>query len=185
MSGPPNPFVSFAATGPFGGRPQPQVSNSKGMRRFVAANYIQLRRIPQGAMEDDILVQLSYSAAKAFVSTYYADLHNAREKLSGYYTPTASISWNGNQLTGGADVQKLHTQMMPATYEVQCFDAQPLLPNGRGQCSVMLATNGYVKFGEEKDAPLRGFSETLVLEPDTSTTPIQFLVTQQSFRFVF
>ncbi|KAK6340712.1 hypothetical protein TWF696_009036 [Orbilia brochopaga] len=140
--------------------------------------------MPSG-MEDDILVQLSYSAAKAFVSTYYADLHNAREKLSSYYSPTASISWNGNQLTGGADVQKLHTQMLPATYEVQCFDAQPLLPNGRGQCSIMLATNGYVKFGEEKDAALRGFSETLVLEPDTSTTPIQFLVTQQSFRFVF
>ncbi|KAF3906133.1 hypothetical protein ABW20_dc0100187 [Dactylellina cionopaga] len=135
-------------------------------------------------MEDDILIQLAYTAAKAFVSTYYNDLHSSRSTLTNYYTPTASISWNGNALTGGSDVQKLHIAMPTATYEVQCFDAQPLLPNGRGQCSILLATNGYVKFGEDKDAPLRGFSETLVLEPDTST-PVNFLIAHQSFRFVF
>ncbi|KAF3942140.1 hypothetical protein ABW19_dt0206658 [Dactylella cylindrospora] len=135
-------------------------------------------------MEDDILIQLAYSAAKAFVSTYYPDLHNGRQKLAPYYLPTANVSWNGNQITGGDEFQKLYVAMPPTTFEVQCFDAHPLLPNGRGQCSIMVATNGYVKFGDDKDAPLRGFSETLVLEPDNST-PVNFLISSQNFRLVF
>ncbi|RVD83410.1 Nuclear transport factor 2 [Arthrobotrys flagrans] len=137
------------------------------------------------SIEGDILVQLAYSAAKTFVTNYYTDLQAARTKLKDYYTPTAQVSWNGTNLTGGiADVEKLHTEMPPATYEVQCFDAQPLTPNGRGQCSILLVTNGYVKFGNEKDAPSRGFSETITLEPDTSTPP-KFLISTQSTRFVF
>ncbi|KAK6334827.1 hypothetical protein TWF718_010273 [Orbilia javanica] len=137
------------------------------------------------AIEGDILIQLSYSAAKTFVTNYYTDLQTARTKLKAYYTPTPTISWNGNNLSGGAaDVEKLHTEMAAATYEVQCFDAQPLMPNGRGQCSILLVTNGYVKFGDEKDAPSRGFSETITLEPDTSNPP-KFLISTQSTRFVF
>ncbi|KAK6511427.1 hypothetical protein TWF481_000344 [Arthrobotrys musiformis] len=137
------------------------------------------------SLETDILVQLSYTAAKNFVANYYTDLQAARTKLKGYYTATATVSWNGNNLSGGAaDVEKLHTEMPAATYEVQCFDAQPLMPNGRGQCSILLVTNGYVKFGNEKDAPSRGFSETITLEPDTSTPP-KFLISSQSTRFVF
>ncbi|KAK6529048.1 hypothetical protein TWF694_004268 [Orbilia ellipsospora] len=136
------------------------------------------------SMEDDVLIQLSYTAAKAFVQNYYNDLHTSRSTLTNYYTPTATISWNGNALTGGSDFQKLYETMPATTYEVQCFDAQPLVPNGRGQCSILLATNGYVKFGDDKDAPSRGFSESLILEPDNST-PVNFLITQQSVRFVF
>ncbi|KAK6354245.1 hypothetical protein TWF730_008657 [Orbilia blumenaviensis] len=140
---------------------------------------------PSSSMEDDILIQLAYTAAKNFVSSYYLDLQTARSKLKTYYMPTATISWNGNNLSGGIDdVEKLHTEMPPANYEVQCFDAQPLMPNGRGQCSILLITNGYVKFGDEKDAPSRGFSETITLEPDTST-PVRFLISSQSTRLVF
>ncbi|EPS36428.1 hypothetical protein H072_10055 [Dactylellina haptotyla CBS 200.50] len=135
-------------------------------------------------LEDDILIQLAYTAAKAFVNTYYVDLHSNRGSLAKYYTPTPTLAWNGNALANGSDVEKLHVGMPPATYEVQCFDAQPLLPNGRGQCSILLATNGYIKFGEDKDAPLRGFSESFILEPDNST-PVNFLISSQSTRFVF
>ncbi|KAF3176142.1 hypothetical protein TWF225_008833 [Orbilia oligospora] len=139
----------------------------------------------QTSIEGDILIQLSYSAAKTFVTNYYTDLQAARTKLKEYYAPTPSISWNGNDLSGGAaDVEKLHTEMPAATYEVQCFDAQPLTPNGKGQCSILLTTNGYVKFGNEKDAPSRGFSETITLEPDDST-PVKFLISTQCTRFVF
>ncbi|KAK6529702.1 hypothetical protein TWF281_008864 [Arthrobotrys megalospora] len=151
-----------------------------------------MAQVPQGAMENDILIQLSYTAAKHFVATYYTDLQANRQKLKEYYTPTATISWNGNTLSGGAsDVEKLHTEMPVATYEVQCFDAQPLMPNGRGQCSIMLVTNGYVKFGNEKDAPSRGFSETITLEPEIPApnsppgTQVKFLISSQSTRFVF
>lgn len=50
-------------------------------------------------------------------------------------------------------------------------------------CNILLMTSGYAKFGDERNAPHRGFSESVLLVPDPAV-PNGFLVGQQSFRLV-
>jgi NTF2-related export protein 1/2 len=93
-------------------------------------------------------------------------------------------------------VQKAH-------YEPQSFDCHVLNPNynigasdtnlgpdasGR-KMSLLVVVNGYVKYGEPKDAQMRGFSENFVLVPNfqvgAGMASRNWLIQSQNFRIVF
>lgn len=155
-----------------------------------------------------------YSAAENFVEAYYTALRSSRASLSSFYSapsampdgkPLPAIVFNGNVIPDAPEFQNMfEKQMPPAHYEIQSYDCHVLNPNyaadgveassgGSGKnMSIMLMVSGYVKFGELRDAEMRGFSETFVLIPTPGTTTSkergkrgnQWLIQCQNFRLV-
>jgi NTF2-related export protein 1/2 len=155
------------------------------------------------------------AAARYFIDTYYGALNDksARGTLSSFYiqpTPTnplaADISLNGNIVPSPADLQILFESQMPKShYEAQSFDCHVLNPNynigasdvdlgpdpsGR-KMSILLVVSGYVKYGESRDAKMRGFTENFVLVPNfaagigNQAAVRKWLIQSQNFRIVF
>lgn len=160
-------------------------------------------------LKDHLLV-----AARVFIEAYYRALNDQKERatLSSFYiqpTPNnpiaADISLNGNIIPTPADLQILFENQMPkAHYEAQSFDCHVLNPNytigatdadlgpdptGR-KMSILLVVSGYVKYGEPRDAKMRGFTENFILVPNfevrTDNTRVvrDWLIQSQSFRIV-
>lgn len=119
--------------------------------------------------------------------------------------PLPAIIFNGNVIPDAAEFQNMfEKQMPPAHYEVQSYDCHVLNPNytadgfeaspeGSGKnMTILLTVSGYVKFGELKDAEMKGFSETFVLIPTSDTTASKgrgkrghkWLIQSQNFRLV-
>lgn len=149
---------------------------------------------------------LPCSAATEFVKTFYPALGLNRESLSSYYSlePT-TILFNGNRVADGAAVQEIFTnQMSPTHYEVQSYDCQiinkaypTILPGGGlkpqsemgvKDMSFLIVVSGFVRYGEGRDQPQRGFSETFVLVPNPSAERARgrkdWLIESQNFRLV-
>jgi NTF2-related export protein 1/2 len=132
--------------------------------------------------------------------------------LSSFYiqpTPlnplTADISLNGNIVQSPADLQNLFQSTIPrAHYEVQSYDCHILNPNYNigandaelgpdatgGKMSFLLIVSGYVKYGEARDAKMRGFTENFVLVPNFQAGAgnpkdvKKWLIQSQNFRIV-
>lgn len=110
--------------------------------------------------------------------------------------------FNGNPVADGNAVQEIFVSQMPPThYEVQSFDCQiinkqyPTATIGRQidprkDISILVVVSGYVRFGESRDLPQRGFSETFVLVPNPSSEGGKgkrrrdWLIQTQNFRLV-
>ncbi|KAJ5207006.1 Nuclear transport factor 2 Eukaryote [Penicillium cf. griseofulvum] len=158
------------------------------------------------AASEDTLTKVSTEAATEFVKTFYPALGSNRESLSSYYSlePT-TILFNGNRVTDGTAVQEIFTnQMSPTHYEVQSYDCQiinkaypTILPGGGlklqsemgvKDMSFLIVVSGFVRYGEGRDQPQRGFSETFVLVPNPSAERTRgrkdWLIESQNFRLV-
>ena len=118
-------------------------------------------------------------------------------------TPT-SILFNGNPVADGAAVQDIFINQMPAAhYEAQSYDCQIInraYPTATAaglkapsqmtvkDMSVLVIVSGYVRYGESRNLPQRGFSETFVLVPnpssDRSKRRHEWLIQSQNFRLV-
>ncbi|PKY02112.1 putative nuclear transport factor 2 domain protein [Aspergillus campestris IBT 28561] len=155
----------------------------------------------------DVLTKVSTEAATEFVHSFYPALQNNRAAIASFYSkPTATILFNGNPVADGAAVQEIFVnQMPPAHYEFQSFDCQILnptyptptptgvkLPNQLSvkDMSILVIVSGHVRYGESRDLPQRGFSETFILVPNpTSDAPKgrrkrEWLIQTQNFRLV-
>lgn len=102
-------------------------------------------------------------------------------------------------MADGKAVQDIFMNQMPPThYEVQSYDCQIINPayptpatGGKPgnkpavkNMSILVIVSGYVRFGETKDLPQRGFSETFVLEPNPAKSGKEWLIQSQNFRLV-
>ena len=117
----------------------------------------------------------------------------------------ADISLNGNVIPDPNAIQNFfETQMPKAHYEVQSYDVQVLNanynvgvaddalgPDSKGnKMSMLVLVSGYVKYGDTKDAVMRGFTETLVLVPNQESIKSKargiksHLIQSQNFRLV-
>lgn len=93
--------------------------------------------------------------------------------------------------------------MPEASYEIQSFDCQVInraypTPKADGikpaaqmqakDMSILILVSGHVRYGEGRDQPQRGFSETFVLVPnaaaDRTRAPKKWLIQSQNFRLV-
>ena len=150
---------------------------------------------------------LLITGANDFVQSFYPALQSNRGSISSFYTSAPStILFNGNLVADGAAVQDIFVnQMTPAHYEVQSFDCQiinPTYPTTTAtgikessemtlkDMSILVTVSGYVRFGESRDLPQRGFSETFVLVPNPNATQTkgrgkkEWLIQSQTFRLV-
>lgn len=155
-----------------------------------------------------------HTAAHQFVESYYPALQSGRSTLASYYVQSSSLQddktpptmvFNGNLIPDPQALQVLfQTQMPQAHYEVQSYDAHVLNPNyvlaGAGRndlppgkaMSIVLTVSGYVRYGESRDAAMRGFSETIILVPSgegpsgrtRSSKKKEWLIQSQNFRLV-
>jgi NTF2-related export protein 1/2 len=114
------------------------------------------------------------------------------------------LVFNGNVIPDPPSMQVMFEKEMPSTtYEVQAFDSQVLNPNynaaGPGpyspesgkNMSILISVSGWVRFGDSKEAPIRGFSESFVLVPNSGATAAKskgssrnWLIQSQTFRLV-
>ncbi|OJJ44645.1 hypothetical protein ASPZODRAFT_144606 [Penicilliopsis zonata CBS 506.65] len=156
---------------------------------------------------EDTLTKVSTGAATEFVQSFYPALQSNRATISSFYNPAIStILFNGNPVADGSAVQEIFVnQMPPAHYEVQSFDCQVInrnfpTPTAAGgvkplsqatvkDMSILVVVSGYVRFGESKDMPQRGFSETFVLVPNPAEgqkgkRQKDWLIQSQNFRLV-
>ncbi|KAJ5675635.1 hypothetical protein N7462_008532 [Penicillium macrosclerotiorum] len=157
------------------------------------------------AVNDDTLTKVSTDAAAELVLSFYLALEKNRESIGSFYLPAPStILFNGNTVADGAAVQDIFTKQMPnAHYEVQSYDCQVInrayptaTPTGvkppsemtAKDMSVLVIVSGYVRYGEGRDQPQRGFSETFVIVPNPSTERGKrrrdWLIQSQNFRLV-
>lgn len=144
-------------------------------------------------------------AATNLVQSFYSALQSNRDTIRSFYSPTPStILFNGNTVADGAAVQDIFVNQMPvAHYEAQSFDCQiinrayptvtaaGLKPPAQmtvKDMSVLVIVSGYVRYGENRDLPQRGFSETFVLVPnpsiDRGKRRHEWLIQSQNFRLV-
>lgn len=120
-------------------------------------------------------------------------------------THLPSIVLNGNVISSAAQMQTMFEKEMPvARYEVQSFDCQVMNPNyipenSKGTVSpsgknmtILVIVSGYVKYGESRAAPTKGFSENFVLVPNPDIDQAKnkgknvkdWLIQSQNFRLV-
>ncbi|KAL4966288.1 putative nuclear transport factor 2 domain protein [Aspergillus stella-maris] len=155
------------------------------------------------APSEDVYAKVSTEAATEFVQSFYPALQNNRATIGSFYnTPPSTIVFNGNPVADGSAVQDIFVnQMPPAHYEVQSFDCQIInkqyptgvtgrQPDAKKEISILVIVSGYVRYGESRDLPQRGFSETFVLIPNPSIDGPKgkrrrdFLIQTQNFRLV-
>lgn len=140
---------------------------------------------------------------------FYDALNHGSKALSTFYIQpsatnplSADISLNGNIVSSPADFQTLFDMKVDkAHYEVQSYDCHVLNPNynigvsdsalgpdaeGR-KISLLVIASGYVKYGKQKNAEMRGFTENFVLVPNLEFQNQQekkWLIQSQNFRIL-
>ncbi|KAL5341319.1 hypothetical protein BJX70DRAFT_396038 [Aspergillus crustosus] len=153
------------------------------------------------APTEDAYAKISTEATTEFVQSFYPALESNRAAIASFYsTPASTILFNGNAVADGTAVQDIFVNQMPSSrYEVQSVDCQiinkqyPTPTTGRQldprkDFSILVMTSGHVRFGESRDLPQRGFSETFVLVPNPSDGGQKgrrkWLIHTQNFRLV-
>ncbi|KAL1965937.1 hypothetical protein VTN77DRAFT_5070 [Rasamsonia byssochlamydoides] len=160
---------------------------------------------------EDTVTKVSTDGATDFVQSFYSALQSNRGSIATFYSPVPStILFNGNVVADGAAVQDIFVNQLPPTrFEVQSFDCQVInrhypTPTATGvklptqttakDMSILVTVSGYVQFGESRDTPQRGFSETFVLVPNPAAGSAgagakgkgkkEWLIQSQNFRLV-
>ena len=116
-----------------------------------------------------------------------------------------SIVYNGQIYSDGGALQKAFLEAMPPThFEIQsvdshCFNptyiaegAQASNPGFDINMSILVTVSGSVRLEARRSAPLQGFSESLILVPNSPATgrynrgkPLKdYLIQSQTFRLV-
>lgn len=154
------------------------------------------------------------TVAQKLVDSYYPALQSKSNSLASFYTvakimpdgtSSPSIVLNGNLIPSPAEMLSIFQNEMPAArYEVQSFDCHVMNPNFIAENSkstvsssgknmtILVIVSGYVKYGESRDVPTRGFSENFVLVPNPDVDHVKnkgkyvkdWLIQSQNFRLV-
>ncbi|XP_011404882.1 PREDICTED: NTF2-related export protein 1-like [Amphimedon queenslandica] len=90
-------------------------------------------------------------AGETFVKEFYSTVDRRRNLLSGFYSDTSFMVWNGHTHTGSANISNFYQSLPTSEHEVTSFDCQPL-NDGRDQTQVLVSCSGQVLF----DTPTEG-----------------------------
>lgn len=143
------------------------------------------------------------------MQSYHSALQTNKVPISTFYSRIPeTIVWNGNVLSDGMAVQEIFANQLPnSLFEVQSVDCHIInrnypIPdqdenaarriNVKEHISMVVVVNGSVKLGGSKgESDDRGFSETLILIPNTNIRRKEhdrnrkdFVIQSQNFRMV-
>ncbi|KAK5110830.1 hypothetical protein LTR62_005541 [Meristemomyces frigidus] len=157
--------------------------------------------------------RVSTEAAEHLTDAYYSALEGARSTISSFYVPTTntgrampSITYNGDLIADAAVFQDKWEKQMPRMhFQVQSLNTHVLnramVPtdsknkkDAERNMSFVVQVSGSVRVGEAREGPLRGFTDSLVLVPNSEQTGgrgtgkqdvgKRWLIQSQTFRFV-
>jgi NTF2-related export protein 1/2 len=155
--------------------------------------------------------RVSTDAAERFVDMYYSSLESNRGAIHTFYMPATTqangrtlpnITYNGEQIADPSTFQERWQKQMPRTHfqaqSVNVHVMNPVLaPNdskrkqdAERNMSLIVQVSGSIRLGEPKEGPLRGFSDSFVLVPNTDQVVgktdhgKRWLIQSQTFRFV-
>lgn len=131
------------------------------------------------------LTRISTNAATTFLETYHDALSHSRSTISTFFIPPSpdppTIIYNGTLIQSGEDFQNVYESMPYTHYEIQSVNASVInpcidprkavegVPKGEVErnVSVSVLVSGFVRLYERKEGEVRGFSESLVLVPNS------------------
>lgn len=159
--------------------------------------------------------RVATETAESFIDQYYTALNASRNQIKTFYLPSSTpasgrslphISFNGELVQGAAALQETFEKQMPYThFEAQSVNAHVLNPvliptenkskkDAERNMSITIQVSGHVRLIERKEGPMRGFSDSFVLVPNTEAAGgkgtgkqnqgQQWVIQSQNFRFV-
>ena len=159
--------------------------------------------------------RVATETAEKFIDHYYTALNGSRNQIKTFYVPSTTLasgrglphlSYNGELVQDAAAFQETFEKQMPYTYyEAQSVNAHVLNPvlvpsesksikDAERNLSIAVQVSGYVRLIERKEGPMRGFSDSFVLVPNSEEaggrgtgkqgSGQQWVIQSQNFRFV-
>ncbi|KAK5675800.1 hypothetical protein LTS10_011531 [Elasticomyces elasticus] len=167
------------------------------------------------ALTDTDYTKLATDTGERFIDSYYSALDGARGSIKSFYVPTIvqengrglpNITYNGEVIGDAASFQERWEKQMPRTHcEAQSVNVHVLNPTLKPtegmkkkdverNMSLIVQVSGSIRIGQPKEGPLRGFSDSFVLVPNSELSGgagtgkqdhgRQWLIQSQTFRFV-
>ncbi|KAK3642804.1 hypothetical protein LTR56_010630 [Elasticomyces elasticus] len=167
------------------------------------------------ALTDTDYTKLATDTGERFIDSYYSALDGVRASIKSFYVPTIvqengrglpNITYNGEVIGDAASFQERWETQMPRThFEAQSVNVHVLNPTLKPtegmkkkdverNMSLIVQVSGSIRIGQPKEGPLRGFSDSFVLVPNSELSGgagtgkqdhgRQWLIQSQTFRFV-
>ncbi|KAK5689831.1 hypothetical protein LTR97_012590 [Elasticomyces elasticus] len=165
------------------------------------------------ALTDTDYTKLATDTGERFIDSYYSALDGARASIKSFYVPTIvqengrglpNITYNGEVIGDAASFQERWEKQMPRThFEAQSVNVHVLNPtlkptegmkkkDAERNMSLIVQVSGSIRIGQPKEGPLRGFSDSFVLVPNSELSGgagtgkqdhgRQWLIQSQTFR---
>ncbi|KAK3647049.1 hypothetical protein LTR56_008215 [Elasticomyces elasticus] len=165
------------------------------------------------ALTDTDYTKLATDTGERFIDSYYSALDGARASIKSFYVPTIvqengrglpNITYNGEVIGDAALFQERWEKQMPRTHvEAQSVNVHVLNPTLKPtegmkkkdverNMSLIVQVSGSIRIGQPKEGPLRGFSDSFVLVPNSELSGgagtgkqdhgRQWLIQSQTFR---
>jgi len=108
--------------------------------------------------------------AKKFAEHFYEKVDKGRHAIGSLYHEAANLVWNGNRITGKANVVAFYEKLPQSETTLQSVDAQPVidLPALGGQPTIMVICGGKQKFGTK----FHYFTECFMLTAESNVWKI-------------
>ncbi|XP_041462776.1 NTF2-related export protein 2-like [Lytechinus variegatus] len=117
-------------------------------------------------------------AGEQFYKVFYENFDKKRTLLGKLYLESATMVWNGNPVSGSAEITKFFDKLPVSEHRVDTLDCQPIPTEVTdNQTSVLVITSGKVKFDGKGNFP---FAQNFVL---TQTPNGVWKVASSSFRY--
>lgn len=103
--------------------------------------------------------------AEEFTKHYFDRIDTRRHTIGKLYLDSANLFWNGNKMTGPAEIQQFFLDKVPTTEHIlTSLDAQPVLDSAvAGQTTISVQVCGGVKYLNHQNKP---FQQTFLLTAD-------------------
>ncbi|KAK5711219.1 hypothetical protein LTR17_018511 [Elasticomyces elasticus] len=165
------------------------------------------------ALTDTDYTKLATETGERFIDSYYSALDGVRGSIKSFYVPTIvqengrglpNITYNGEVIGDAASFQERWEKQMPRThFEAQSVNVHVLNPTLKPtegmkkkdvepNMSLIVQVSGSIRIGQPKEGPLRGFSDSFVLVPNSELSGgagtgkqdhgRQWLIQSQTFR---
>ncbi|KAK5729783.1 hypothetical protein LTR17_011649 [Elasticomyces elasticus] len=165
------------------------------------------------ALTDTDYTKLATDIGERFIDSYYSALDGVRASIKSFYVPTIvqengrglpNITYNGEVIGDAASFQERWEKQMPRThFEAQSVNVHVLNPTLKPtegmkkkdverNMSLIVQVSGSMRIGQPKEGPLRGFSDSFVLVPNSELSGgagtgkqdhgRQWLIQSQTFR---
>ncbi|KAF6040639.1 NXT2 [Bugula neritina] len=125
-------------------------------------------------------------AATQFSKIFYERYDGRRQDLEKLYMLDATLIWNGNSVSGAANICKYLAELPPSgNTKVECIDCQPLPDDlTEGRTSMVVNVMGVIRYATRKPQSVP-FTETFIMTTQSSNAgSIVWKIAKDCFRLI-